>query len=476
MKKEPRIALINITEFSKDGLGRGRWQASEESSYPVDVPFSMPGDEVEVSLLKKKIGLYQCRPLNLVHLSDQRVEPRCIHFGLCGGCKWQHIPYEMQLKLKEESIQKLLEPYLRSGAEWHSIIPCTPPWNYRNKMELTFSRDKYGKRYLGLIEYGTRGHVFQMEECHLMPQWGIDAVKAAAKWWEESGLDAYYGGRDIGSLRTLILRSGERSGDRMVMLTVSGNPDFALHRNQINSFTESMRAAIESSLPDQKLSIFLRIQQIAKGQKTQFFEMLLHGPDHIREILEIDTGDQKPISLDFKISPSAFFQPNSQQAEKLYSRAIQLTQAPKGGVVLDLYCGTGTLGICMAKQAKEIIGIELSPESSLDARENVKRNGLENVIIYTGDVGHILPKIMEERKLMPAAVLVDPPRAGLDARAMKHLLDLKSPIITYVSCNPYTQSENIAAFVEEGYAIKAVQPVDQFPQTAHVENIVVLTK
>ena len=475
MGQKLRIAQLKITEFSKEGLGRGVWHPSEGQPQWVDVPFSMPGDEVQVRLLKRKGGVCQSQPLEWLQLSEKRIKPRCRHFGHCGGCRWQHVPYEDQLKQKETWLRHYLEPFLQSATTWYPIIPCLPPWQYRNKMELTFSSDKADHHYLGLILYGTRGHVFQMQECHLIHEWAVEAVKAVSQWWSDSGLDAYHAASDRGSLRTLTLREGQRTGDRMVMLTVSGNPAYALSRKQMDQFMATVRQAVEPSLPEQKLSIFLRIQQIAKGQRTQFYEMLLYGPDHIREVLHIETAPNEPYSLNFCISPTAFFQPNTYQAEQLYSRAIQLTQAPAGGVVYDLYCGTGTLGICMARQAKKVIGIELSPESALDARENAKRNHLSHVSIQTGDVGHILPQLLQDPQLRPDIVMVDPPRAGLDSRALQNLFTLKAPLLTYISCNPLSQAANLACLIREGYRIRAVQPIDQFPQTAHVENIVVLT-
>lgn len=475
MAKQPRIAQLKITEFSKEGQGKGIWHPQEGQPQPVEVPFSMPGDEVSVRLLKKKGGIYHSQPVEWLHLSEDRVTPRCRHFGHCGGCRWQHIAYEDQLKQKEAFIHRYLDPFLHADTAWHSIVPCHPPWQYRNKMELTFSSDKAGHRYLGLILYGTRGHVFQMQECHLTREWAIDAVEVVSQWWADSALDAYHAGGDKGSLRTLTLREGERTGDRLVMLTVSGNPAYALNQKQIDHFVAVLRQAIEPVLPEQKLSIFLRIQQIAKGQRTQFYEMLLYGSDHIREILHIETAHNERHSLHFRISPSAFFQPNTRQAEQLYSRAIQLMQAPAGGVVYDLYCGTGTLGICMAKQAKEVIGIELSPESALDARENVKHNHLSNISIRTGDVGHLLAFLLQDKQLRPDIVMIDPPRVGLDSRALEHLLAMKAPLLTYISCNPATQAANLEILVKGGYRMRSVQPVDQFPQTIHVENIVVLT-
>lgn len=473
MTKPPDVAHLKITKFSETGQGLGEWHSPDGRSHLVEVPFSTPGDEVLVLLPKKKRKIGQGRVLEWLHLSENRLKPRCQHFGHCGGCRWQHVDYEDQLKQKERWIHRFFEPYLQQDVTCHPIIPCSPPWQYRNKMELSFSSDKKGNRYLGLILYGTRGHVFQMEECHLMHPWIVEAVQAVSKWWADSGLEAYHNISNRGSLRTLTLREGMRTGDRMVMLTVSGDSDYALTQTQLQQFVSILCNAIEPPSSDQKLSIFLRIQQIAKGKPTQFYEMLLYGPDHIREILHIETSKGVSHSLEFHISPTAFFQPNTAQAEKLYSRAIQLTQVLSKDLVYDLYCGTGTLGICIAQQAKEVIGVELSPESALDARENVKRNRLSNVSIHTGDVGRLLPFLLESGK-RPDVVVVDPPRAGLDGKALQHLLDIRASHLTYISCNPKTQAANVEILTQGGYRVKAIQPIDQFPQTIHVENIVVM--
>lgn len=475
-KTKHRIANLKITEFSKEGEGRGRWDREDHPSIAVDVPFAIPGDEVQVNLIKKKKGRHKGQVLEWKQLSNDRIVPLCQHFGSCGGCQWQMLAYEQQLRLKEEWIRSYLKPYLHEQVTWHPILPCLPPWNYRNKMELSFSCDSSGKRYLGLIMAGTRGHVFQMQECHLAQNWMLDAVHAATHWWTESGLSAYHARKNQGSLRTLILRGGERSGDRLVMLTVSGRPEDALNQAQIRQFVSLLRQATEPSSTEAKLSIFLRIQQVAKGRPTQFYEMLLYGPDHIRETIYLESIEKQSEPLHFRISPSAFFQPNTRQAEKLYSRAIQLTQILPAAIVYDLYCGIGTLGICMAGQAKEVIGIEISREAVVDARENIKLNALSHVSIHAGDVGKVLQQLAEEKKISPDVVMVDPPRTGLDARALQCLLDLKAPRLTYLSCNPKTQAENLEVLIHQGgYRLTDVQPVDPFPQTVHVENIAILT-
>jgi 23S rRNA (uracil1939-C5)-methyltransferase len=221
--------------------------------------------------------------------------------------------------------------------------------------------------------------------------------------------------------------------------------------------------------PSKTWSIFLRIQQAIKGQPTEFFEMALYGPEFYREELHMDTV------LKLSVSPTAFFQPNTLQAEVLYKIALNMIPQPEGKVFYDLYAGTGTLGLAIASVAAQVIAIELSPESSLDARENAKANKLSNYRCYTGDVGSVLKEKKGDLPL-PDAVVVDPPRAGLNPEAIEQIAELKAPYIIYIACNPATQAMNCREFMEKGYQIVKIQPVDQFPQTPHCENIVFLAK
>jgi len=471
-----KSADINIASFTKKGHGLGT--TDDEFNRSVEVPFTIPGDKVRAIIHRKKSGVFSSQLEEIITPSPLRIEPRCVHFGTCGGCRWQQMPYHEQLKIKQDYVEKLFRPHLLPGVNVSPILPCDPPWQYRNKMEFSFSSDIAGKHYLGLIIDGSRGKVLNLSECHLVNPWFVETLHAARAWWAESNLKAYHPHSNTGSLRTLTVREGMRTGDRLVMLTVSGNADYALSRGQIESFTAFIRDAIEPVSPDSKLSIFLRIHQAVKGVETNFYEMLLYGPDHIREILHIQTHpDQKPEPLTFLVSPSAFFQPNTKQAERLYSTALQLLDIPEQSVVYDLYCGTGTLGICAARKAKQVLGIEISPESSLDARTNAKNNGLDHVKIVTGAVRDAIASIVKEQDFaLPDVVMVDPPRVGLDDDTIKHLVDLQPPKILYISCNPATQALNVGSLREMGYRIEAIQPVDQFPHTVHTENIVVLSR
>jgi len=464
-----RTIEVNISSFSKKGNGLALWNIPQVGESLVEIPFTMPGDLVQAEVERKRSGVYQGKLQAILTPSPDRIKPLCAHFAVCGGCKLQHLTYEHQLQYKEELIRSSFGPLITSKVVFRPIIPSVP-WQYRNKMEYSFSSDASGKKFLGLIMEGGQGKVLNLSECHLTHPWFIDALLTVRQWWHESDLSSYNMHNNTGSLRTLTVREGQKTRDRMIILTVSGNPEYALHKGHIESFIAFLRNAVEPSDPACHFSIFLRIQQTQKGMPTQMYEMLLHGQDHIREFLHIQVGSKTDV-LSFGISPSAFFQPNTLQAEKIYSHALELAEPSPETIVYDLYCGTGALGICLSKHVKQVFGIELSPESSLDARQNALKNGCENVTIFTGDVQKVLAR---EKLPVPDIVLIDPPRAGLDSGAIKQIVEMKPAKIVYVSCNPATQADNIKEMLKCGYDLKVIQPIDQFPQTNHVENIALL--
>lgn len=479
-EKTTRCVDVEVVELSKKGNGLGISIGKDGVQRAVEVPFAIPGDVVSARLMRKRGGVYQGLLEAVVSPSSDRISPRCSHFAYCGGCRWQQVSYEKQLEWKQLFVQRAFVDYLKSDAVVNPILACDPPWNYRNKMEFTFSSNRAKERFLGLIIDSSNGKVLNHKECHLVNPWFIPLLHEVKLWWEKAGVDAYRPSRDEGALRTLTVREGQRTGDRLVMLTVSGNPDYALKKAEIDHFVEAVkRGANESEMSQGKLTIFLRIHQILKGQKTQFYEMLLYGPDQMTERLFIDVdGSNRPIEMTFGISPSAFFQPNSRQAEKIYSSALQLAELSPHSVVYDLYCGTGTLGICAAAKVKKVVGVELSAESALDARTNADRMGIKNIHIIQGDVGKVLSQLRQEADfLMPDLVMVDPPRVGLDDRALDYLMALNADKILYVSCNPKTQAANTERLLADGgYRIAAMQPVDQFPHTVHMENIILFKK
>lgn len=451
MKKQ--IVTLKIETITKDGKGSGSFTDPAGTIKEAEVPFCMPGDSVETEVQRKKKGVFPGPLLQVIEPSKDRIPAPCIHFGICGGCSFQEIPYEKQLAFKEARVQEQFQKTPRP------IMGCAKPYGYRNKMEFSFSQDKKGNRYLGL--FMARGKVFNVEGCLLVSPWVNEDLAKIRSWWEKTELHAYYPPKDIGSLRTVTIRESATSGMRLVMLTVSGNPSYALHQPELSAFS--------ALFDEERYSVYMRIHQAIKGQPTQFYEMHLKGAEWIDEVLTMTLNTTSEVK--FQISPTAFFQPNTKQAALLYTEALRLAELTSEDVVYDLYCGTGTLGLLAARFVKQVIGIELSKESSLDARENAKRNGITNIEIITGSVGEVLKN---KEFPAPTVVLLDPPRSGLDPLSLSEVIALNSQKIVYISCNPDTQSRDVLLFKEAGYELTALQPVDQFPQTPHIENITVL--
>jgi 23S rRNA (uracil1939-C5)-methyltransferase len=424
-----------------------------------EIAHVIPGDKILFELTRKRRLPKKGRLLEILTPSVDRVEPRCIHARTCGGCCWQQMAYSAQLKQKQERVSKAFQQ------EPDPIIPCDNPFGYRNKMEFTFSENRGGMKYLGLMIAQAEPYVFNLTECHLTSSWFTDVLSSVRAWWEGSAIKAYYPPEDTGSLRYLTLREATRTSQKMAILNVSGNADYALKRPELDAFMAAVTSAVSGDI-----SIFLRIHQTKKGRPTNFYEMHLSGPDHIVEELRLKGG-----TLTFKISPISFFQPNTLSAEKLYDAALSML--PPCDTLFDLYCGTGTLGMAASRHVRQVIGIELSPEAVIDAEENLKRNQITNMALFQGDVGKVITDLMSEASFIrPDAVIVDPPRAGLDPLALQHLKTLLPKTIVYISCNPLTQAENVQELLKAGYRLKRLQPLDQFPHTYHIENIALLER
>lgn len=456
---------------SIDHLNRRGWGVGSCLGGKAEVIGALPGDRLKVRLARKRRGKRRGDIMDVLIPSSCRVAAPCVHVPLCGGCTWQQMEYTAQLQEKETRVRKRFEPLLGDGS-FRSIVPCADPWQYRNKMEFSFSQNRAGERFLGLIIAGSRGHVLNLSECHLVSSWFVEVLSKVRSWWKESGLTAYRLD-NTGVLRTLIVREGKRTGNKLVMLTVSGNPAYPINRHQLKGFIEAVkRSVLEEEWPH--LSIFLRVQQICKGSPTQFYEIHLHGPDHLVEKLRLDLDE--PLELSFKVSPTSFFQPNSFQAEKLYTEAVKMVNFPKRHV-LDLYAGTATLGLVFATRAEKVTAVELNPHACFDAQVNKEMNRCSNLEIICGDVGEKLKELRSrEDFILPDLIVIDPPRTGLDGMAMRSIQELKPKEILYVSCNDETQAANSEEFLKGEYRIAEVLPMDQFPHTPHVENIVLFKR
>jgi 23S rRNA (uracil1939-C5)-methyltransferase len=472
------LMTLQIDEWDKTGRGVGDFLRPDGKCVRVAVQGSIVGEIVEADFLvknKKAPPRFAARTVSISQASPYRAVPLCPHAGECGGCVWQHMTYEHQLQIKQDLVAELFTPLCSSSSLVQPIIGCDIPWQYRNKMEFSFSQDLEGHHFLGLFHGQRRRCVLDLKVCYLTGEWMSKALESIKTWWKASGLTAYRPPSNTGSLICVTMRESATFGDRMIILTVSGNPDFALKRHHLDDFVSVLK---EVATPQGgALSIILRIRQIAKKMPTQIYEMILFGPDHVREMLEVEAKKGTKRSLELHISPQAFFQPNTCQAMKIYSHALQMASLCPDDVVFDLYCGIGVFGMFAALEARTAVGVELSRDSAYDAKTNAERLCLSNFSIQCGDTAAVVAKMKEEGAFdKPAVVIVDPPRAGLMPSAIEEIVSLEPKTIVYVSCNPESQCKDATELLKRGWIIASVQPVDQFPHTFHVENILLLKK
>ncbi len=440
---------------------------------------------------KKGVGIRDGIKIEILQESPKRVVPKCAHFGTCGGCVWQHISPTYQKEIKNTFIQHLfqekIDPSLSSSIQFLPILGVDDKnashftaWEYRNKMEFSFAQDRQNRRFLGLYDRLGRG-VVSLKECHLVSPWISEGLHIIQSWWEEKvpHLQAFHPSTGSGTLRTVTFREAISTGDRMVILTVSSKPEYAPSKSDLASFQEVLQKLQPNSNIEAKptFSVVLRIHQAIPKCVTQIYEMILEGPDYIRERVHAEVSSEKKITCTFHISPQAFFQPNTNAASYIYSEALKMANISSDDVVYDLYCGTGTFGMFAAHLAKKVIAIEISKDAAYDAKTNADRLGLSNFHIHTGDVTEVLEKLPKETDNTVPIVLIDPPRSGLYEKAIKAILSLAPKRIVYISCNPVNQVRDIQMLTRQGsYTLSQVRPIDQFPQTPHVENLVLLEK
>lgn len=449
---------LAIKGYSKKGYGLAQYQSNSDAKLrDVEIAHTIKEDRVLVQLKRKNRRNSKGRLLEVVKPSKDRVVPVCMHASMCGGCTWQQINYQKQLEIKERLIHDLFIPY---SNQVQPIIACENPYEYRNKMEFTFSENRAGQKYLGLIIAQSGGYVMNIERCHLVDIWFSNMLNAARSWWEEIKLAAYDLRSNTGVLRHITLRRGIRTHQTMVILTVL---------QQISKEVEESYIKFVQEI-DPSSSIYIRRQTIQKDHPTTEEYIHLEGPSVIFEEMHISIENTVHVFI-CEISPAAFFQPNTLQAEKLYSQVFSFLKPFKGKKAWDLYCGTGTITMAASKLFSKVLGIELNQDAVENAKRNFLKNNCQNIEIYAADVGKILK---EKTFSTPDVIIVDPPRAGLASLTMKQIKELSSKAILYISCNPHTQLENVEEFLESGYEIVSIVPVDQFPHTPHIENIVFL--
>ena len=417
------------------------------------------GEKISFNYCKKRKAFQN---VSLLEQSAERVPISCPHFHECGGCALLGLSIKAQEREKERLIDTLYP-----GENILPLIENPKSFHYRNKVEFTFSDNLKGEKKLGFITYGSRGFSFNITTCALIPEWMIKARDVTYQIWEKYPIKAYYLPKNEGILRSLLLRSNQEETAFLIGLVVQDKN--AIPKEFLEEWVIQVLLAFEEKV---SLSFYLIEQKAVKGLPTTFSETHLQGPLTLQEELVLQLYDKK-VKLTLNIRPLSFFQPNTSSAIKLYEKAIEGLELKGHEMVLDLYCGTGTLGMIASYFSREVIGIELSTSSVLDAQEHLMQHQITNMTVHQGDVKELLPFLQLKNV---DCVIVDPPRAGLDLKVIETLILLSPSKLVYVACNAVTQKDNIQYFKKAGYQIKSVIPVDQFTHTPHLENIVMLEK
>ncbi len=438
----------------------------------VFVPFCVPGDIVDLQITRKKHSFMEARVERLKRPSERRCEARCKHFGECGGCKWQILPYSEQLRYKQ---QQVVDNLTRIGkVELPNISPILGSANeyeYRNKLEFSFSDKKWLSweviRAAGGLEYvdkscalgfhapGSFDKVLDIEECHLMPDINNRIRNFLRRYGRDHALTFYNEREHSGFLRTLILRSNEKGE---IMVTIAFAEDRPAER-------DALLEAVHRQFPEVTALIWV----LNEKYNDTIGDLELHtyyGQDHIIETME---------NLRFKVGPKSFYQTNTEQAYTLYKVVRAYAGLTGNELVYDLYTGTGTIAQFVASQARQVIGIEYVPEAIEDARLNAAFNHIDNTLFFAGDMKKVLDKAFIEQYGRPNVIITDPPRAGMDEDVVRTILFAAPERVVYVSCNPATQARDLQ-LMDNDYKVMAVQPVDMFPHTQHVENVVLLQR
>lgn len=462
-KELPVLEGVKITDVAAEGNALAR-----VDDMVVFIPFGAPGDVADIKLDKKKKSYAEGHIERLIEPSPVRETPRCEHFGICGGCRWQHLPYSIQLQCKQQQVKDALE---RIGkVPYPGITPILGSeniWEYRNKMEYTFSSKMWltydqmrsgeefpDRRAAGFHIPGAFDKVLDIHACHLQDDLGNRIRLFIKSFGKENDLEFYDLRENRGFLRTLMIRIAS-TGEVMVVMQV-GEDDPA----KISLLMD----AVAAEFPE-ITSLHYVVNTKVNDTIGDLDIKLYKGREYIEEEME---------GLRFRIGPKSFYQTNSRQAYRLYSVARDFAQLKGDELVYDLYTGTGTIALFLARSCRHVVGIEYVPEAIEDAKINAQANGLANTEFYAGDMKNVLTADFIAEHGRPDVMIVDPPRAGMHEDVVNVILDAEPGRLVYVSCNPATQARDLA-LLNAKYDIQAVQPVDMFPHTHHVENVVLLT-
>jgi 23S rRNA (uracil1939-C5)-methyltransferase len=431
-----------LLEVEIDSLAFGGRGLARAEGFVVFVAGALPGDRVRVEVTKAKKRFAEARCVELLQAGPERVPDSCVHDGEpCPGAPWQGLPYERQLTHKREQVGEALRRIGDlDGFELEEIVPASEQWRYRNKLEYSFGQSAEGEPTLGFHARGRWDLIVDVDDCRLASEAGNAARNEVRDWARLESVPAYDTAARKGVLRNLVVREGRRSGQVQTRLVTA-----------------------PERFPRPPVDLHTAIEGDSGGTDGPTGVL---GAERLREEL---------CGLKLEMSHGAFFQTNTEMAERLYAVAAEFAGLRGSERVFDLFCGIGTIGLTMAAQAGEVWGLEIVPEAIADAERNAERNGIANASFLAANARTGVRPLLE-RAGKPDVVVIDPPRAGLSQKIVRRVLECEARRIVYVSCNPTTLAPNAAQLTRAGYALRRVKPVDMFPQTPHIECVALFEK
>ncbi len=451
--------LIEKMAFGGKGIG-------EYDGLKVFVKNTMPGDKIEAAFTRIKRNFAEAELVRILDKSRDRVVEKCRYASVCGGCQMQHIPYSTQLVIKKQHVVDCFERIAAiENPPVEDIVPCSERYFYRNKMDFSYGYDGEMDSALGLHLPGRRYDILDIEECHLQSDFSSRILNFSREFFTEKNWQPYKYSCGQGFVKSLCIRDAKRTGEVMINLVTSDDIP--------NNFDEDLENFVSGilKLTDEKFkitSVYWSKVISRRGQRKRIEEKLIYGKEFLTEEMKLDSGDL----LKFDIAPQSFFQVNTFQAEILYSQVVKLLLEKPQSVVFDLFCGTGTIGIFVAKYVEKVIGIEINEEAVRSALRNAELNGVQNIDFVCGDAHKIAGELEES----PSTIIVDPPRPGLSQELIETVCEFSPERVIYVSCNPATLARDCEIFEESSYRVCKIVPVDMFPHTYHIETIVLLEK
>ena len=471
-KPLPLLEGVTIEAVAAEGKCLFHWE-----DLVVFVPWCVPGDVCDVQIRRKKHSFAEGEVVRIVEPSKVRAVPFCEHFGVCGGCKWQNLPYEEQLKFKQQQVQDQLTRIGKVALpEFRPILGSVKTQEYRNKLDFGCANKRYLTKEeisvlpkeesqslkdvpaIGFHITGAFDKILPIEKCWLMDDVQNRIRNEIRDYAVANGLSFFDLRAQVGLLRDVIFRNSA-SGELMVII------QFHYDETGGEQEAKALLQHVADKFPEITSLLYLDNQKCNDTIGDQDI-LVYKGTDHIYELME---------DLRFKVGPKSFYQTNTEQAYHLYSVARELAGLTGNELVYDLYTGTGTIANFVAKKARQVIGIEYVPEAIEDAKVNSDINGIANTLFYAGDMKDVLSDDFIAEHGRPDVIITDPPRAGMHPDVVKTILRAAPERIVYVSCNPATQARDLHD-MDEAYRVVAVQPVDMFPHTPHVENVVLLEK